>query len=100
MMVRLLLVMNVHHWSTGEWHINVTMKPSKEEFFEETWRESRYSGSDRGIYSNEGGDTQGDAVTMYHEGYSFTCQEGKCIVTDFISIYLFKTWVLMYDSKI
>ena len=85
-----------------EWHINVTMKPSREEF---CWR--RHGAkvqvkccSIRGIYqSNEGGDTQGDAVTMYHEGYSFICQEGRCIVTDFISKYIFKTWALMYDSN-
>ena len=100
MMVRLLLlVMNVHHWSPAhhrccecEWHVNVTLKPPKEEFF---WRRHGAKGgpvvAHRGIYqSNEGGDTQGDAVTMYHEGYSFTMprREMFCYGFSFLYIYL------------
>ena len=85
-----------------EWHINVTMKPSKEEFFEETWRESRYSSCDRGIYqSNEGGDTQGDAVTMYHEGYSFTMprREMFCYGFSFLYIYLIHGFLCMIQKS-
>lgn len=58
---------------------------------EETWRvgTGEVLQHSRNLPVQEGGDTQGDAVTMYHEGYNFTCQEGRCIVTDFISIYIY-----------